>query len=140
MTIYYVIVDEISGEIKMSSSGGADVMEHLVFPDRFFINNPVAVVTDTKLEKVSNYYYDGVGISDRLENLASIDADTVVANGTDKISISDVEIGSEIFINGVSQGTTDDSLVELTFDTVGIYRIKISLIPYLDMEFFVNAN
>ena len=88
------------------------------------------------------YYIDigGPTITLRPSQTATQDTDTIVADGVAKSTISGIVVNSEVFIDNVSQGINPDTTLELTFDTVGVYNIKLELFPYLDQEFIVNAN
>jgi hypothetical protein len=64
----------------------------------------------------------------------------VFTAGEAVVALSNVPVGTEIFIDDVSVGTATEGEVELAFDLVGTYKLKLVLYPYLDWEETINAN
>jgi hypothetical protein len=87
----------------------------------------------------THYISEGV-VTVRPAMGASLNATTVVANGTAYVTLTGVPSGAAIYIDQASAGTADGSAIELTFDTPGVYRITAVKWPSLDFEGVVDAT
>jgi len=87
----------------------------------------------------NDYVLNGV-LTQRPEMSVSISKLTVDADEIDFAEVTQIPIGTNVFIDRISQGSCDDGTVELTFDTPGEYLIKLVKFPYLNKEFTINAN
>ena len=76
----------------------------------------------------------------RTEMLTTINKLIISADGIDVCVIQNIPLNTEIFINDVFKGIELDGITEISFDTLGIYNIKLVLFPYLNMEYIINAN
>ena len=84
-------------------------------------------------------YIDNGVITDRPSMNLSVDKTTIVANGTDEATISNIPSGATATCEGESL-TIDDGELVFTADTAGIYTIKFECWPYLDEEVTINAT
>lgn len=82
------------------------------------------------------YIQDGYA-SMRLANLAIIDKTTIIADGNDKVTISNAS--GVLRLKGVEYVITE-SIIELTFDTAGDYTVFIESFPYLPWEVTIHAT
>lgn len=105
------------------------------------------LLTDEVIEGISDdslHYIPDLNtpvITLKPQNTITINKTEVIANGVDKIILSNVLINSNISITGpiLLSNITDGSAIELTFSTLGEYKIIIDLFPYLIYEQIINA-
>lgn len=64
----------------------------------------------------------------------------VMVNGEAVVTVNQVPVGTEVIIDGVSQGETTEDPFELAFDLVGTYQVTFRKYPYLDREVIFNAT
>jgi hypothetical protein len=64
----------------------------------------------------------------------------VIIEGEAVITLSNIPVGVECFINNEFIGLTTEPDLELSFDLVGKYNVKFVLYPYLDWEEIIHAT
>jgi len=62
----------------------------------------------------------------------------VIANGIDYVVLQSLPITCAVSVKETAYNVTD-GVLEVSFDTVGTYRITITAFPYLDKTFTVEA-
>tara|TARA_B100000745_G_C20151387_1_gene394757 strand:+ start:2520 stop:2954 length:435 start_codon:yes stop_codon:yes gene_type:complete len=80
-----------------------------------------------------DFYADGESVSPRTSLLEN-PPNTLVVNV--EHVISDLPIGTTVHIDGVEQGVMDDTTLELTFETVGLYEIVLTKYPEYNPAIF----
>lgn len=126
--IYAVYMIE-SGEIVGVVSMGDEAPQVGDFgPRRAAVPAPDASPSDIP----SGYYVaDGRAVP-RPRMGCVVSKTTILANGTDSLSISSVPAGAAVSImdaNGQHQYKVDDGILEITSDVVGSFRITIEAFP-----------
>ena len=78
-------------------------------------------------------------ITNKVENPATIDKTTLIADGVDAATISVLPNPSLIYVNDEIY-TVIDGVFGFTVDTPGNYIVRCTAFPYLIKEFIVNAS
>ena len=90
----------------------------------------------------SQYVVAGA-IVDKEQYPATLDTDTITADGIDTATISDIVVGSEVRIsdaNGITLMTADDDTLEITADDPGTITVTFVMFPYLQRRYTVTAS
>ncbi len=132
----YVIYDTITGEILRKISCPVSQRNHQ-------INNMNEAILEGTFDSNTQSIINNK-IATRPEFAAVINKTEVDADGIDLVILNNIPINAKAVIRG--GGTTHsvtqivDGVLELTFDTEGKYRIKLTNFPYQSKEFTVNAS
>lgn len=85
-------------------------------------------------------YWDGTAIADRPTFAAQV-ANPIAANGIDTHTTTALPAGTSVSVDGVDAGPLDPSgIFTLTAVTPGQFVIKLSLWPYIDLIYTVEAT
>ena len=133
-TIKFIVYNSDTGKVVRAGV----CQDHMVDAQK---RDGELVISDLAIDQLTQYInVIELSVIDRPEQTITQDEINISADGIEKSTFSNVEIGSEVFIDDVSQGIENDGTTELTFDTIGTYKIKFVLFPFIDAEFIVNAN
>lgn len=88
----------------------------------------------------AEYYFDGTGAALKTAGSASVDKTSVAADGVEVVTISGIVAPAFVEVKGNSRAETDESVVELTFDTPGTYTVTVDQVPHFLQEFTINAT
>jgi len=88
---------------------------------------------------VDNDYVKDGKITARPKMAVSVDKTTILANETDKATITGIPKGTRVYIMGDDEGICDDGKMEILADFKGTYKVKLVCWPYLDKEIEINA-
>lgn len=88
----------------------------------------------------AEYYFDGTNTSLRTVGSAVADKTTVTADGVEVVTISGIVPPAMILVTGQGKVETEDSTLELTFDTPGTYKVTVNQVPHFIQEFTINAT
>lgn len=130
----------IKGTRYLKSNGAIIGMMTVRTADQFTsAETTLAAFIEGEYSYDTTYIPAGVA-TDRPTLSVTVDKTTVDADGIDFCTLSAVPLDAEIYINGVRLGISDGTDVEINFDLVGEYLLKVSLFPYLDFEETINAT
>ena len=99
--------------------------------------------TTVILGEASKHQYiditDGNTLLDKTPMLISVDKTTLSANGTDKVTISNIPIGASCTIGADSPFTIDDSVLEFTTNISQAYLMVFRKVEYITEEVIIVA-
>ncbi len=72
---------------------------------------------------------------------ATLDKDSAIADGLDKITVSGLPTGTRFGLSGPAYGSdvVMDGALELTFDFPGTYKLRLDVEGYLTQEVTIHA-
>jgi hypothetical protein len=82
------------------------------------------------------YIVSGV-VTDKPSMGISVNKTTAAEN--ELVTMTNLPVGTRVDVDG-TMVTVNDGVLDLTFDTLGVYKIQVKLFPYLDYEVMVRCN
>lgn len=91
---------------------------------------------------LEDYYVDNDTITQRPDSCGALSTDTVPADASTEVTISDVKVGAIINVLGpVEDSFEDDGTVSLTFSISGEYTVRVEApFPAKPKEYLINAT
>jgi hypothetical protein len=99
--------------------------------------NETVMETEDVINSRTHYVSNGQ-ITERTELSSSWNAETVAADGTTEIVLSDLPVPCTVYVNG-DEVTVDDGSLEFSTSDSGFYHVAIDEPAYLGQEWVINA-
>jgi len=128
----YIVYNAITGQIF--STGRSNI------PMNQADNRPDMVAMEGLASSLANYIDTSNGeILDKIPMELIVSGNTLLADGTDTVTISDIPVGTKYW-NGITSFVIDDGVLEFTTDIPGTYRITFSNVEYIAGEVTLVAT
>ena len=129
----YYIVYNATGEILRSGVTAPETFSDQAQPGEFVMEGKA----DDELQ-----YIDIPSGQIHLKSTINAVADklTLIGNGVDSVTISNLPNPTEVDIRGIAEYTITDGIFEFTVDAPGSYIIICKSVLHLDKEFDINAS